>query len=141
MGWLKFLLNPSPETYRKLELVRGLVAEGAPLHVAIRQTKLGWKNYYKYAPLVYEDHRLLIPLPKTFLRDYKRHGLPVEQLRLAFNEPSKHLAEKLIQRSLALGKSLYVMRDPGKAWLKLAKALQVKWIHEIWLDSVRSWSI
>ena len=141
MTWLKLLLNPLPETRRKLELVRRLLVEGVPLYAAIRQTKLGWKNYYKYAPLIYEDPRLLIPIKKGFLRDYKLHGLPVEHLRLAFNEVSKHVTEKLIERSLALGKSLEVMKDPGKSWLRLCEALQKKWIHEIWLDFTRDWTI
>jgi hypothetical protein len=82
-----------------------------------------------------------VPLPKGFLRDYRRHGCPVEQLRLAFNELSKRIAERLIERSLALGKSLDVMRNPGKSWLELCRALQIKWIHEIWLDFIRDWTI
>jgi len=49
------LLNPSPETVRKIGLVRKLLKDGKPLYRAIREAKLGWKNYYKYAPLIYDD--------------------------------------------------------------------------------------
>lgn len=138
---LKLLLNPSPETKRKLELVRKLLSEGAPLYVAMKRARLGWKNYYKYAPLIYDAPTMLIPLPKEFLRGYRLHGVPVEQLRLAFNEASKHVAERLLERSLALGKSLYAMRNPGKSWLELSEALQKKWIYEVWLDFTRNWMI
>ena len=31
---------------------------------------LGRRNYYKYAPVIYMDLELLIPLPKELIKDY-----------------------------------------------------------------------
>jgi len=141
MRWFNLILRPMPETCRKIALARKLLREGAPVHVAVRQAGLGWKNYYKYAPLIYEDPEILIPLPRGFLRDYWRHGVPVEQLRLAFNEAAKHVAQRLVRRLVARGRNLEALRNPGKVWLGLSRDLQIKWIHEIWLDFVRDWTI
>ena len=31
---------------------------------------LRWRNYYKYAPIIYMDPELPVPLSKRFFRDY-----------------------------------------------------------------------
>jgi hypothetical protein len=42
------------------------------LRESIRRVRLGWKNYYKYAPLVYLDPGIPIPVPKRHLNYYTR---------------------------------------------------------------------
>jgi len=73
--------------------------------------------------------------------DYWRKGVPVEQLRLAFNEVARHIAEELVRRAAAGEGSLETLRNPGKLWLELSRDLQIKWIDEIWLEFIRDWAI
>jgi hypothetical protein len=99
--FFNLLLNPSPETVRKIGLVKKLLKDGKPLYRAIREAKLGWKNYYKYAPLIYDDPNIPIPIPKTILRDYKYRGIDVEGIRVVLDGVAKHVATKLIRDVLA----------------------------------------
>jgi ACT domain-containing protein len=57
------VLNLSVKVTREIILVRRLLKEGKPLYKAIRKARLGWKNYYKYVPLAYDDPEILVPLP------------------------------------------------------------------------------
>jgi hypothetical protein len=141
MGWFNLILRTLPETRREIALVQELLREGAPIREALKRAGLGWKNYYKYAPLIYDDPEILIPLRKRFLGDYWCKGVPVEQLRLAFNEVAKHVAEMLVRREVARGSNPEALRNPGKLWLSLSRGLQKKWIREIWLDFLRDWTI
>jgi hypothetical protein len=55
-------------------------------------TSIGWKNYYKYVPIVYMDLRLSISVPKTFLRDCMMLGISretLEQVRTAVDVVAK----------------------------------------------------
>lgn len=47
---------------------------------AIKAVKLGWKNYYKYAPVIYMDPGVVVPVPKTFLRDHMVMELSADSL-------------------------------------------------------------
>jgi hypothetical protein len=139
--FFNFLLNPSPETVRKIGLVKKLLKDGKPLHRAIREAKLGWKNYYKYAPLIYDDPDIPVPLLKTTLRDYRCRGIDVEGVRIVLDCVAKHIATKLIRDVLAgrRGKEdvrQKLKRNPGRHWLQLCKYLQMKWIHELWLSTL-----
>jgi hypothetical protein len=100
-GFFNLLLNPSPETVRKIGLVKKLLKDGKPLYRAIREAKLGWKNYYKYAPLIYGDPDVSVSLPKTALRDYRYRGIDVEGIRVVLDCVAKHEATKLIKDILA----------------------------------------
>jgi len=60
------------------------------LRESIRRVGLGWKNYYKYAPLAYSDPEVLIPIPKMYLNYYTRLTIGITsellwQLRLVLN--------------------------------------------------------
>jgi ACT domain-containing protein len=67
--FFKLVLNPSAKVVREISLVKRLLKEGKALYKAIREAGLGQKNYYKYAPLVYDDPEILVPLPKTTLKE------------------------------------------------------------------------
>ena len=54
--FLKLVLNPSPRVAREL----------------------GWKSYYKYALLVHDGPKILVPPPKTILREYKYRNTNIE---------------------------------------------------------------
>jgi len=136
LEWLKYILKPKPETLEKLLLVRGLLKSGLPAYKAVKKAKLGWKNYYKYAPFIYDDPEILVSLPKGFLGDYAYRGFAVDELRMVLDEVAKHEAEKLIRRVLRRGEPEEAKENPGKAWLQLCKDLQIKWIHELWLSSL-----
>ncbi len=135
--FLKLILNPSNETRKKILLVRGLLKKGIPLHLAIKRAKLGWKNYYKYAPLIYDDPDILAPLPKTLLRDY-RMRLDVDHIRIILDGIAKLKATEVIRRILTSEKEVRekVKRNPGRHWLQICKDLQIKWIHELWLSTL-----
>jgi len=100
-GFFNLLLNPSPETVRKIGLVKKLLKDGKPLYRAIREAKLGWKNYYKYAPLIYDDPDIPVPLPKIILRDYRYRGIDFEGIRVVLDCVAKHVATKFIRDVLA----------------------------------------
>jgi hypothetical protein len=125
------LLNPSPETVRKIGLVKKLLMSGKPLYIAVREAKLGWKSYYKYAPLIYDDPDILVPLPKTTLRDYRYRGIDVEGVRMVLDCVAKHEATRLIRDILAGRRGREevrqkVKRNPRRHWLQLCKDLQIK---------------
>lgn len=139
--FFNLLLNPSPETVRKIGLVKKLLKDGKPLYRAIRETKLGWKNYYKYAPLIYGDPDIPVPIPKTTLRDYRCRGIDVEGIRVVLDCVAKHEATKLIKDVLAGSRGREEVqqkfkRNPGRHWLQLCRDLQMKWIHELWLSAL-----
>jgi hypothetical protein len=124
-------LSPSVETLLKIIELQEMLRRGVSPRRAVEAVGMGWKSYYKYAPIIYSDPELLIPLPKTFLRDHAVTGLGlefVEQLRLALNEVAKHAAwvraRELLIRG-AIGRS-----ELGKRWLKTAQELAKRWIHE-----------
>jgi hypothetical protein len=130
MEFFNLLLNPSPETVRKIGLVKKLLKDGKPLYRAIREAKLGWKNYYKYAPLIYGDLDIPVPIPKTVLRDYRCRGID-EVLRMVLDCVAKHEATRLIRDILAgrMGREEVrqkLKRNPGRPWLQLCRDLQMK---------------
>ena len=133
--FLKSALNPSDRVIRKIVLVKRLLKKGIPLYKAIRKAGLGWKNYYKYAPLIYDDPEILVPLPKTILKDYK-YRIDVESIRIVLDGVAKLVAAKLV-RDVLSGKrgkeELWreVKENPGKHWLRLCKDLQLVWMHEL----------
>jgi hypothetical protein len=140
MEFFNLLLNPSPETVRKIGLVKKLLKDGKPLYRAIREAKLGWKNYYKYAPLIYDDPDISIPIPKTALRDYRYRGIDVEVVRVVLDCVAKHEVTKLMRNILAgrMGREEVrrkFKRNPGRHWLQLCRDLQMKWIYELWLST------
>jgi len=125
-GFFNLLLNPSPETVRKIGLVKKLLKDGKLLYRAIREAKLGWKNYYKYAPLIYDDPNIPIPIPKTVLRDYRYWGIDVESVRVVLDCVAKHEATKLIRDVLAgrrvrkFGRSLKgTLEDADSSYVKI----------------------
>lgn len=66
-----FGVKPSVKTMIKIMKVRELLKRGATLKEAVRNAGLGWKSFYKYAPLIYlNDPNLLIPIQKYFLKQY-----------------------------------------------------------------------
>jgi len=140
-GFFNLLLNPSPETVRKIGLVKKLLKDGKLLYRAIREAKLGWKNYYKYAPLIYDDPNIPIPIPKTVLRDYRYRGIDVESVRVVLDCVAKYEVMKLIRDVLAGRRGREevrqeLKRNPGRRWLQLCKDLQMRWMHELWLSTL-----
>jgi hypothetical protein len=135
LEFLKSALNPSDRVIRKIVLVKRLLKKGMPLYKAIRKAGLGWKNYYKYAPLIYDDPEILVPLPKTILKDYK-YRIDVESIRIVLDGVAKLAAAKLI-RDILSGKrgkkELWwnVKENPGKHWLRLCRDLQLVWMREL----------
>jgi len=105
---------------------------------AIREAKLGWKNYYKYAPLIYGDPDIPVPIPKMALRDYRYGGIDVEVLRKVLDCVAKHEVMKLMRDILAGRRGEEVRRklkrNPGRHWLQLCRDLQMTWMHELWLS-------
>jgi len=120
------LLNPSPETVKKIGLVKKLLKGGKPLYRAIREAKLGWKNYYKYTPLIYSDPDILVPLPKTVLKDYRYKGIDVEGIRMVLDGDAKRKATRFIRDVLAGRRERgevrqELKRNSGKHWLQLCR--------------------
>jgi hypothetical protein len=115
-----------------------LLKDGWPLYRAIREAKLGWKNYYKYAPLIYGDPNIPIPIPKTTLRDYRCRGIDVEGVRVVLDCVAKHEAARLVRDVLAGGGEVRrkLERNPGRHWLQLCRDLQMVWMHELWLSTL-----
>ena len=97
----------------KIERLQELLEKGLPVRKALRTLGLGWKSYYKYAPLIYSDPKLLIPVPKSFTRNHTFIGFKHEflnKLRPALNEAAKYaameiLVEQTIARSIGKGNS------------------------------------
>lgn len=67
----------------------------------MRATSLGWKSYYECAPSIYLDPRLLIPIPRRFVRDHNILGMDVKEQRMTLNEVAKYVVLKLIFNALA----------------------------------------
>jgi hypothetical protein len=127
-----FGIRPSVETVIKIAKVEELLKRGATLREAIRSAGLGWKSFYKYAPLIYlEDPDLLIPIPKRFLREYT-HVMSFDtlvQIRAVLDEVAKYAALELTWKLYRKGK---VKPDEfGKKWYTLAQDLLKTWIHEL----------
>ena len=101
--FLKLVLNPSARVAEEIGLVKRLLKEGGPLYKAVRKAGLGWKNYCKYAPLVYDDPEILVPLPKTILKEYKYRNIDVEGIRIVLDIVAKHATAKLI-RDILVGR-------------------------------------
>jgi hypothetical protein len=112
--------------------VKELLKRGTTLREAIRSVGLGWKSFYKYAPLIYlEDPDLLIPIPKRFLKECMRvMGFDtLVQIRAVLNEIAKYAALELAWRLYRIGR---VKPDEfGKKWYKLAQDLLKAWIDEL----------
>jgi hypothetical protein len=134
--FLKLVLNPSARVAKEIGLVKRLLKEGRPLYKAVRKAGLGWKNYYKYAPLIYDDPEILAPPPKTILKEYKYRNMDVEDIRIVLDGVAKHATAKLM-RDILSGKRgkeetrQKIKKNPGKLWLQLCKDLQLKWIYEL----------
>jgi len=61
-----FGVKPSVKTIVKIMEVRELLKRGAALKEAVRNAGLGWKSFYKYAPLIYLGNPdLLISIPRA----------------------------------------------------------------------------
>jgi hypothetical protein len=71
-----FGIRPSVKTIIKIMKIRELLKQGVSLREAVHSVGLGWKSFYKYAPLIYlNDPDLLIPIPKHFLKEYIHNEL------------------------------------------------------------------
>ena len=127
-----FGTRPSVETMIKIMKVKELLKRGATLREAIRSVGLGWKSFYKYAPLIYlEDPDLLIPIPKRFLKEYTRVMSfdTLVQIRAVLDEIAKYVALELTWRLYRIGR---VKPDEfGKKWYTLAQDLMKAWIYEL----------
>jgi len=127
-----FGIRPSMETMIKIVKVKELLKQGATLREAIRSVGLGWKNFYKYSPLIYlEDPDLLIPIPKRFLKECMRVMSfdTLVQIRAVLNEIAKYAALELTWKLYRIGK---VKPDEfGKKWYTLAQDLMKAWIYEL----------
>jgi hypothetical protein len=127
-----FGTRPSMETMIKIMKVKELLKRGATLREAIRSVGLGWKNFYKYSPLIYlEDPDLLIPIPKRFLKECMRVMSfdTLVQIRAVLNEIAKYAALELAWRLYRIGR---VKPDEfGKKWYTLAQDLMKAWIYEL----------
>lgn len=122
-------LSPKSETLLKILKLQELLKRGLSVRRALKALGLGWKNYYKYAPIIYMDPELPIPLPKEFIRDYSILGIDLDQLRVALNEVTKYTALDIMRKQLLKGK---IKRSGfGRKWLELAQDLLKVWIHEI----------
>jgi hypothetical protein len=124
-------------------LVKRLLKDGKPLYKAIREAKLGWKNYYKYAPLIYDDPEIHVPIPKTILKDYRYRGMGDENMRKVLDIVAKYAAAEMIMNVLVKKNEKERIpeeckKNPGKEWLKVCRALQMKWMHELWLQTLYS---
>ncbi|WP_440060000.1 hypothetical protein ACSU1N_02265 [Thermogladius sp. 4427co] len=130
-----FGLSPSRETLVKILKLQSLLERGATLRGAIRRVGLGWKNYYKYAPVIYMSPRLLVPISKSYLRVHAVHfGWElVERIRLAVNEVVKDAVLEMAKRLL---KGKIKHRDLGKRWLRVAQDLVKAWMHEVFVSLV-----
>jgi hypothetical protein len=124
--FLKLVLNPSPKVAKEIGLVKRLLKEGRPLYKAVRKAGLGWKNYYKYAPLIYDDPEILVPLPKTILKEYKYRNIDVEDIRTVLDIVAKHATAKLIRDILSgrRGKEETRREIKKNPWKALAPTMQ-----------------
>ena len=122
-------LSPEPETLLKILRLQELLKKGFSVHRALKAVGLGWRNYYKYAPIIYMDPELHIPLPKGFIGDYSILGIDLERLRIALNEVAKHVALDIVRRQLLRGRIKRI--EFGRKRLEQAQNLLKAWIHEI----------
>jgi len=97
-------LSPEPETLLKIFRLQELLKKGFSVRRALRAVGLGWRNYYKYAPVIYVGPELPIPLPKGFIRDYSILGIDLDQLRMVLNEVAKYTILDIMGKQLLKGK-------------------------------------
>ncbi len=122
-------LSPELETLLKILRLQELLKRGLSVRKALKAVGLGWKNYYRYAPVIYMDPELFIPLPKGFIRDYSILKIDIDQLRIALNDVAKYVALDVVRKQLLRGK---IRRSEfGRKWLELTQNLLKAWIHEI----------
>ena len=130
-------LRPGNDTIAKIVSPQELLARGLGVTEASRPLKrlegsgLGWKNYYRYAPLVYTGPRIPAPIEKSFTRDYTGI-LDVEGLRTAVNEVAKHAAHRVMLERRAQRRD----GDYGKEWPQLCRDLIKTWIHEVAIELI-----
>ena len=122
-------LSPEPETLLKILRLQELLKKGFSVRRALKAVGLGWRNYYKYAPVIYMDPELLTPLPKGFIGDYSILGIDLDQLRIVLDGVAEYAALDIVRKQLLRGK---IRRSEfGRKWLELAQDLLRAWIHEI----------
>ena len=118
-----------PETLLKILELQELLRKVFSVHKTFKAVSLGWRNYYKYAPIIYMDPKLLTPLPKGFIGDYNILGIDLDQLRIVPGGVAKYIALDIVSKQLPRGK---IRRSElGRKWLELAQDLLKAWIHEI----------
>jgi len=132
-----FGLEPSRETILKIAELRRLIKEGLSVRESVRRVRLGWKNYYKYAPLIYMSSDLLIPIEKSFLRDYATHfgSELVNQVRTAVNTGAVEDALEEARKALLEGR--IKRKDLGRYWLKTSQELIKKRMHEVFVEIIQ----
>jgi hypothetical protein len=112
--------------------VKELLKRGATLREAIHSVGLGWKSFYKYAPLIYfDDPDLIIPIPKGFLKQYIHivNFDTLTQIRVVLNEVAKYAALELAWKLYRKGR---IKPDEfGKKWYTLAQDLLKAWMDEL----------
>jgi len=114
-------LSPEPETLLKILRLQELLKKGFSVRKALKAIGLGWKNYYKCAPIIYMDPELPIPLPKGFIRDYSILGIDMDQLRVALNDVAKYVALDVVRKQLLRGR---IRRSEfRRKWLELTQNL------------------
>ena len=121
-------LSPEPETLLKILRLQELLKKGFSVRRALRAVGLGWRNCYKYAPVIYMDSELLTPLPKGFIGDYSILGIDLDQLRLALNEVAKYTALDIVRKQLVRGRIKRI--EFGRKWLEQAQDLLEAWVRE-----------
>jgi len=88
------------------------------LRKTVRIVKLCWKNYYKYVPLIYDDLKILVPLSRTVIKEYRYRRTGVEGVRVVLNDVAKRLVAKFIWDILAR------RRGNEKTWQTSKKTLE-----------------
>jgi len=91
-------LSPELETLLKILKLQKLLKKGLSIRRALKSVDLGWRNYYKYAPIIYMDPELLILLSRGFIRDYGILGIDLDRLRMALDEVTKYTALDIVKK-------------------------------------------
>lgn len=139
---LKSILRPSEETQRKIAELKKLLEDRIPVHKAVAMARLGWKNYYKYAPLIYDYISLEPARPKEKMRDIKMRALGTEELAPALEVPAKKISAKNImdvmrgRKKVDKEEAKPVFENPGREWLGICWELQIKWMYELWRSTL-----
>ncbi|MBC7107298.1 MAG: hypothetical protein H5T41_00655 [Methanomassiliicoccales archaeon] len=139
---LKSMLEPSEETQRKIAELKKLLGNGVPVYKAVAKVKLGWKNYYKYAPLIYDDISLEPMKPKKWVRSIEMRALKVEELEPIIEDLAKKYSASIVldilrqRRKVSKETAKQVFENPGREWIKICCDLEIKWMYEIWLSSL-----